>query len=151
MISPAAAVATRPSVPSMFTPVVTPIPEPVQPPAAVAAGPADAAAGSTIALRAPVTAAAPAAAAPQLAHAVVERVASEHTRELARCDGEDGLHGEIAVTFAVDTSGKVTKAVAGTGINQPKITACILRAIQGWQFPRQAAISTQGTYTLSFQ
>ena len=82
---------------------------------------------------------------------MVEHVASEHTRELAKCDGGEELHGEIIVKFSIDTSGKVTKAQVATGIKKPKVIACILRTLQSWRFPKQSATGAQGTYTLSFQ
>jgi TonB family protein len=82
---------------------------------------------------------------------MVERMASDHSRELSKCDGGEDLHGEITVNFAVDASGKVTKAQVATTIKKPKVTGCILRVIQGWRFPKQSAAGAQGTYTLSFQ
>jgi TonB family protein len=88
---------------------------------------------------------------PLLSHAVVDRVASDHSRELSKCDGGEELHGEITVKFAVDASGKVTKAQVATGIKKPKVVACILRLVQGWRFPKQGPVGAQGTYTLSFQ
>jgi outer membrane biosynthesis protein TonB len=82
---------------------------------------------------------------------MVERVASDHSRELSRCDGGEALRGEIRVKFAVDPSGKVTKTQVSTTIKKPKVAACILRSVQGWRFPKQGASGAQGTYTLSFQ
>jgi TonB family protein len=87
----------------------------------------------------------------QLAHAVVDRVASDHARELSRCDGGEELQGEITVKFSVEPSGKVTKAQIATGIKKPQVAGCILRLIQKWQFPRQGGGGAQGTYTLVFQ
>jgi hypothetical protein len=91
------------------------------------------------------------AAPPQLGHALVDRVASDHTRELSKCDGGEELHGEITVKFAIDAAGKVTKAQVQTAIKKPKVVACILRQVQGWQFPKQGVLGALGTYTLSFQ
>jgi TonB family protein len=88
---------------------------------------------------------------PQLPHAVVDRIASDHARELSRCDGGEELHGEITVKFTVEVSGKVTKAQIATGIKKPQVAGCILRLIQKWQFPRQGPTGAQGTYTLVFQ
>jgi len=88
---------------------------------------------------------------PQLSHAVVDRIASDHARELSRCDGGEELHGEITVKFTVDVSGKVTKAQVATGIRKPQVAGCILRLIQKWQFPRQGPTGALGTYTLVFQ
>ena len=86
-----------------------------------------------------------------LSHAVVDRIASDHSRDLSKCDGGDEIHGEITVKFAVDAAGKVTKAQVATALKKPKVAACILRALQKWEFPRQGPIGAQGTYTLSFQ
>ena len=86
----------------------------------------------------------------QIAHTVVEHVASAHLRELSKCDGDD-MHGELTVQFIVDSSGKVTKAQLASAVKRPKLAACILRSVQKWQFPKQGPTGAQGTYTLSFQ
>lgn len=92
------------------------------------------------------------AAPPQLSRALVDRVAADHSRELSKCDGGDELHGEITVKFMVDANGKVTKTQLGTGIkNKPKVSACILKSVQGWRFAKQGPTGAQGTYTVSFQ
>jgi TonB family protein len=88
---------------------------------------------------------------PQLGHALVERVASDHGRELSKCDGNEELHGDITVKFMIDANGKVSKAQVATSMKKPKVTACILRVLQKWQFPKQGPGGAQGTYTLSFQ
>jgi hypothetical protein len=101
-----------------------------------------------------VTPPAPAAdvAVPQLAQALIDRVAADHSRELSRCDGGEELHGEISVKFLVDAIGKVTKAQIATALkNKTKVAACILRSVYSWRFPKQAAVGALGTYTLSFQ
>jgi TonB family protein len=87
----------------------------------------------------------------QLAHAVIDRVASDHARELSGCDGGEELHGEVTVKFSVNTSGKVMQAQIATGIKRPQVAGCILRLIQKWQFPPQGGAGAQGTYTLVFQ
>ena len=86
----------------------------------------------------------------QIAHVVVESVASGHLKELSKCDSE-GLHGEITVKFIIDASGKVSKAQLASAIKKYKLAACILRSVQKWQFPKQGPGGAQGTYTLSFQ
>jgi TonB family protein len=85
-----------------------------------------------------------------LTHAVIDRVASDHTRELSKCDGGEDVHGEITVRFAVDAAGKVIKAQVASAGNKPTVAACILRSVQKWQFPPQSTTGAQGTYTLSF-
>jgi serine/threonine protein kinase len=86
----------------------------------------------------------------QIAHTVVEHVAAAHQHELSKCDGE-GLRGEVTVEFIVDGNGKVSTAQLAGAVKNHKRSACILRSVQKWQFPRQAATGAQGTYTLSFQ
>ena len=86
----------------------------------------------------------------QIAHVVVEHVASGHLKELSKCDSED-LHGEITVKFSVESSGKVSKAQLASAIKKYKLAACILRSVQKWQFPKQGPGGAQGTYTISFQ
>jgi serine/threonine protein kinase len=143
-LAPAPAVtppAAAPAVPAPGTP----------PPAPPAAGTPPPVPGAPPAPAAPAAPAVIDVAAPQLAHAMVERMASDHSRELSKCDGGEDLHGEITVNFAVDASGKVTKPQVATSIKKPKVIGCILRVIQGWRFPKQGAGGAQGTYTLSFQ
>jgi serine/threonine protein kinase len=118
------------------------------PPASATTPPASVAAAGTPA--GPATADSAAEGPAQIAHTVVEHVASAHLRELSKCDSED-MHGEIAVKFIVDGSGKVTKAQLATAVKKHKLAACILRSVQKWQFPRQGPTGAQGTYTLSFQ
>jgi TonB family protein len=86
-----------------------------------------------------------------MSHALVERVAAGHSRELSRCDGGEELRGEVTVRFWVDVAGKVTKAQLATTLRKPGVAACILRAVQTWQFPPQGDAGALGTYTLSFQ
>jgi TonB family protein len=86
----------------------------------------------------------------QIAHTVVEHVASAHLRELSKCDSE-GMRGEVTVKFIVDGNGKVSKAQLAGAVKKYKLAACILRSVQKWQFPRQGPTGAQGTYTLSFQ
>jgi pyruvate/2-oxoglutarate dehydrogenase complex dihydrolipoamide acyltransferase (E2) component len=89
---------------------------------------------------------------PTLPNALVERVAAGHGRELSQCEGGSTLHGDIAVRFMVDPAGRVQKPQIATRItNMPKLTACILRSIMRWQFPKQGPEGASGSYTLSFQ
>ncbi len=85
-----------------------------------------------------------------LSHALVERVAAAHARELSACDDGDDLRGEVAVRFSVDSTGKVSNAQVTTTPRKPRVATCILRSVQKWQFPRQGDAGAQGTYTLSF-
>ena len=159
--TPSPAPITKPDVPATIpaatpppaTPTPSATPAPIVPaPVPVATPPV--AAPPPVVTPPPVATppAAPAdAALPQLSHAVVDHVASDHTRELSKGDGGEELHGEITVKFAVDAAGKVTKAQVATGIKKPKVSGCILRLVQGWHFPKQGPTGALGTYTLSFQ
>jgi serine/threonine protein kinase len=142
-------------------------PPPVAPPAAspppVAPAPAIAAVVPPPPAPAPPPAAGSAAAAipaapppaeislPQLGASLVERVASDHSKELSKCDDGENLHGDVSVKFMIDSSGKVSKAQVATSLKKPKFIACILRALYKFQFPKQGLGGAQGTYTLSFQ
>jgi serine/threonine protein kinase len=136
------------SAPPTLAPGQPPVapPAPTQPPAPAAsaapAAPAPAAPAPPLVVDAPPA---------QLSHALVERVAAEHSRELSKCDGGEELRGEISVRFSVDAAGKVSKAQVATMLRKPQVAACILRSVQKWQFPPQPGAGALGTYTLSFQ
>jgi hypothetical protein len=36
-------------------------------------------------------------------------------------------------------------------IKNPKLAACILRALHGWKFPRPPTGAAKGTYSMSYQ
>jgi hypothetical protein len=88
---------------------------------------------------------------PQLERSVVDWVFAGHSRALSTCDSHQELHGDITVRFKVDASGTVSQPQISTVIKNPKLIACILRAIQTWQFPQQGPAGAQGSYTLSFR
>jgi eukaryotic-like serine/threonine-protein kinase len=143
-----------PSVAAAVTPPAS-APAAAQPPASAPAAAAAPPAPAATPAPAPAAVAAPPPVVeiglPQLGHALIERVASDHSRELSKCDGNEELHGDITVKFMIDGSGKVSKAQVATAIKKPKVIACILRVLQRWQFPKQGPGGAQGTYTLSFQ
>jgi TonB family protein len=85
-----------------------------------------------------------------LSHAAIERVASQHGRELSKCDA-GAQHGGVTVRFSVDPAGKVSQAELVTTVRKPSVAACILRTVHAWQFPPQAEPGAVGTYTLSFR
>jgi TonB family protein len=87
----------------------------------------------------------------QLSRAMIDRVASDHSRELSKCDGGEQLHGEITVMFSVDPGGKVSKAQVATAIKKHKVSSCILGVVQKWQFPKPGPTGAKGAYTVSFQ
>jgi serine/threonine protein kinase len=87
----------------------------------------------------------------QLSTAVVQGVAGDHARKLAKCEGTETLHGEIAVRFAIDQNGVVTKSQISSSLKKPIIEGCILRSLQRWRFPKQTQPGVRGLYTLVFQ
>jgi len=87
----------------------------------------------------------------ELTTAVVQGVAADHARELAKCEGTETLHGEIAVRFAIDQNGVVTKSQISSSLKKPIIEGCILRSLQRWRFPKQGQPGVRGLYTLVFQ
>ncbi|HSK00319.1 MAG TPA: TonB family protein, partial [Kofleriaceae bacterium] len=96
---------------------------------------------------------APAAAAPaipQVPQGIINRVAWDHSKELAKCDDKEPGRGEVTVRFHVTPDGKVTKPQIASAMGKPKLAACILRSLQKWKFPRQPATGAQGSYTIIF-
>jgi serine/threonine-protein kinase len=88
----------------------------------------------------------------QLSQATVQMVASDHSRQLSKCDGGAGeLHGEIAVTFQIDGSGRVVKSQLSTSVKNPKLAGCILKAVQSWQFPKPPTGAARGVYSIDYQ
>jgi TonB family protein len=88
---------------------------------------------------------------PTLSSATVAAVASDHARELAKCEGSAELHGDIAVSFQVDAAGKVVKSQLSSSVGNPKVAGCILKAVQAWTFPRPASGSAKGVYSINYQ
>jgi TonB family protein len=136
--------ATPPAPGSAAAAMVTPAVVPAAPPAPVvpAAAPAVAAAVPPPVVEIGL---------PQLGHSLVERVASDHSRDLSKCDDKEDLHGDVTVKFMIDANGKVSKAQVATSMKKPKFVACLLRVLQKFQFPKQGPGGAQATYTLSFQ
>jgi TonB family protein len=138
--SPPPPAASEPPVPvAPVTPAPGPSREVPAPAAAAPPGPG--------AVSAPVVDAPPAL----LSHRLVERIASQHARELSKCEGGEELRGEVTVRFSVDAAGKVKNAQVATTLGKPRVAACLLRAVHGWQFPPQGEAGALGAYTLSFQ
>ena len=91
---------------------------------------------------------------PQLAHlsqASVEGVASQHRKELSKCEGTDELHGEVSVKFEINATGRVAKSQVSSTLKNSKVSGCILRVIQGWQFTKPPSGAAEGSYTMSYQ
>ncbi|CAN5915155.1 hypothetical protein BH11MYX3_BH11MYX3_46360 [soil metagenome] len=116
--------------------------KPIEPPPPVVAAPA------------PVPVPAPAPIEPQVAklsQGSVAGVASQHRRELSKCEGTDQLHGEITVNFAVNGAGRVVKSQLSSTLKNPKVSGCILRTLQSWQFPKPGSGAAEGSYSMSYQ
>ena len=87
----------------------------------------------------------------QLSNATVSAVASDHARQLAKCEGTADLHGEIAISFQIDATGKVVKSQMSSSIKDPKVAGCILKTVQSWPFPKPPSGAAKGLYTLAYQ
>jgi TonB family protein len=88
---------------------------------------------------------------PAIPQVLVNRVAWENARELAKCEGKDTLKGEVTVKFVVGADGRVTQPQIATKMGKPKLAACILRSLARWKFPAQPAGGALGSYTIVFQ
>ena len=86
-----------------------------------------------------------------LSNATVSGVASDHSRELGKCEGGAELHGDVAVSFQIDGTGKVVKSQLSSSIKNPKVSACILKSVQGWKFPKPPSGAAKGVYSISYQ
>jgi len=153
---PAPGTRAEPAVPELSAPAKPDAPAPVPPVPAPPPAEVSAAAPAPAAPPAPATpaitaAAAPAAPAiPQLAQGIINRVAWDHSKELSKCDDRESGKGEVSVKFQVTPDGRVTKPQITTQQSNPKLAACILRSLQKWKFPHQAASGAQGVYTIIF-
>ncbi|HEY5924073.1 MAG TPA: protein kinase [Kofleriaceae bacterium] len=141
---PAPATAPAPSRPIMLAnaavPVLVPPPAaPVAPPpAAVAAAPAPDKQDAE----------------PQIAtlsNATVSAAASDHSAQLAKCEGGAKLTGDVAVSFQIDAGGKVVRSQLASTIKNPKVAGCILRAVQTWKFAKPPSGAAKGVYSISYQ
>jgi eukaryotic-like serine/threonine-protein kinase len=86
-----------------------------------------------------------------LSNATVSAIASDHSGQLAKCENGSSLHGDIAVSFQIDGTGKVVKSQLSSSIKNPKVSACILKAVQSWKFPKPPSGAAKGVYTISYQ
>ncbi len=87
----------------------------------------------------------------RLSGPTVEAVASQHRKALSKCEGTEELHGDITVKFQINAAGRVVKSQVSSTAKNPKVSGCILRVIQGWQFPKPPASGAEGTYSMSYQ
>jgi hypothetical protein len=119
--------------PAPAAPAVTPAPAPVP---AVAPAPAPAPIEPVIA---------------QLSNATISAVASDHAKQLSKCENGADLHGDVSVVFQIDGSGKVIKSQMTSTINNTKVAACILTAVRSWAFPKPPAGAAKGVYSVNYQ
>jgi serine/threonine protein kinase/outer membrane biosynthesis protein TonB len=86
-----------------------------------------------------------------LSNASVAATASEHAGQLAACEGNARLSGDVAVSFQIDATGKVVRSQLMSTIKNPKVAGCILRAVQSWKFAKPPTGSAKGVYSISYQ
>ena len=87
----------------------------------------------------------------RLSQGSVEGVASQHRKELSKCEGTDELKGEITVRFEINAAGRVIKSQVSSTLKNPRVSGCILKSLQTWQFPKPPTGAAEGTYTMSYQ
>ncbi|MBL0215728.1 MAG: TonB family protein [Myxococcales bacterium] len=87
----------------------------------------------------------------RLSQGSIDGVASQHRGELSKCEGTDELHGEVSVKFEVNAAGRVVKSQVASSLKNSRVSGCILRTVQGWQFPKPPSGAAEGTYTMSYQ
>jgi len=88
---------------------------------------------------------------PQLSNATVSAVASDHAKQLSKCENGTELHGDISIAFQIDNTGKVKSSQMSSTIKNTKIAACILSALRSWQFPRPPTGAAKGVYSINYQ
>ena len=86
-----------------------------------------------------------------LSNATVSAVASDNARVLGKCENGTTLHGDIAVSFQIDGAGKVVKSQLSSSIKNPKVSGCVLKAVQSWKFPKPPSGAAKGVYSISYQ
>ncbi len=87
----------------------------------------------------------------RLSQSSVEGVASQHRKALSKCEGTDELKGEISVRFEINAAGRVIKSQLSSTLKNPRVSGCILKSLQTWQFPKPPSGAAEGTYTMSYQ
>ena len=91
---------------------------------------------------------APASAPGELADATIHAVGAGHLREALACEAGRSPHGELAIRFAVDAAGKVTRVDLMAGTSDPAYAACMVHDLASWQF--LASDATTGEYRRIF-
>jgi 2-oxoglutarate dehydrogenase E2 component (dihydrolipoamide succinyltransferase) len=87
----------------------------------------------------------------QLSNATISAVASDHARQLSKCENGTDLHGDVSVAFQIDGSGRVVKSQMSSTISNTKVAACILAAVRSWAFPKPPAGAAKGVYSINYQ
>ena len=86
-----------------------------------------------------------------LSNATVSATAADHASQLAACEARASVHGDVAVSFQIDATGKVTRSQLTSTIKNPKVAGCILRAVQSWKFAKPPSGAAKGVYSISYQ
>jgi hypothetical protein len=103
---------------------------------------------------APAPAAAPLVVEPTmmvLSPATVSLVARDHAGQLAKCEGSNALHGDLAITFEINGAGKVVRSQMSSLIKNVKVAACILGAVRSFQFPKPPSGAAKGIYRITYE
>jgi eukaryotic-like serine/threonine-protein kinase len=86
-----------------------------------------------------------------LSNATVAATAADHASQLAACEAKAKVNGDVAVSFQIDATGKVTRSQLTSTIKNPKVAGCILRAVQSWKFAKPPSGAAKGVYSISYQ
>jgi eukaryotic-like serine/threonine-protein kinase len=86
-----------------------------------------------------------------LSPATVSLVARDHAGQLAKCEGSNTLHGDLAITFEINGAGKVVRSQMSSMIKNVKVAGCILGAVRSWQYPKPPSGSAKGVYSITYQ
>jgi TonB family protein len=87
----------------------------------------------------------------ELSEATVSLVAGDHAAQLAKCENQATLHGDVAISFAINGAGKVISSQVSSTVHNTKVAACILTAVRSWQFPKPPSGAAKGVYTITYQ
>jgi len=78
-------------------------------------------------------------------------VAGDHAAQLAKCENQATLHGEVSISFSINGAGKVISSQLSSTVHNVKAAACILTAVRSWQFPKPPSGAAKGLYTITYQ
>jgi hypothetical protein len=86
----------------------------------------------------------------------IRRVVMAHQGALRACyDSElarnPSLKGGVTMTWNIDPGGGVASAgVAGSTINNDRVTGCVLRQVKSWHFPSSESATNVAAYPFKF-